>query len=118
MSMLLVNGVAVKDPSVFTWGLNDISASDAGRTNDLLMHKARLGQKRTISLEWAMPTPAEAAAILTAFNPEYIDVTYPDAMSNTNETRTFYVSDRSAPMQQWFIGGQRYSKISFNIIER
>lgn len=55
---------------------------------------------------------------MQAFNPEYINVTYPDAMSGTDETREFYVGDRSAPMKMWTVKKKIYSQISFDIIER
>lgn len=45
MSMISVDGVAVKTPSSFSWGLQDISDSAAGRTQDTVMHKNRVGQK-------------------------------------------------------------------------
>ena len=51
MAMITVDGVDVKTPSSFTWGLQDISASESGRTDDTIMHKNRVGQKRTISLQ-------------------------------------------------------------------
>ena len=38
MAMIEVNGVPVKDPAVFEWGLQDVSSSDSGRTEDTLMH--------------------------------------------------------------------------------
>lgn len=92
---------AIKDPSEFTWGLQDVSDPEAGRTQvNAKMYKGRIAQKRTISLSWAGTTPAETAAILQAFNPEYIFMSYTDPMSNTVETREFYTGDRSAPMQQ------------------
>lgn len=116
--MIKVDGVAVKTPSSFSWGLQDVSDSAAGRTQDSLMHKNRIAQKRKISLVWNFPTKEETAAILQAFNPEYINVTYPDALSGEDETRTFYVGDRSAPIKMWTINKKRYSQISFNIIER
>lgn len=118
MAMIWVNGTAVKTPSSFVWGLQDVSDSASGRTQDAMMHKNRIAQKRKISLSWSGPSPGEAAAILQAFNPEYIDVTYPDAMSGTNETRTFYVGDRSSPMKIWTIGKKRYESLSFDLIER
>ena len=118
MAMLIVDGVAVKSPSSFTWGLQDVSDSESGRTMDAIMHKNRIAQKRKINLEWWGLRPEDAAKVLQAFNPEYIMVTYPDAMSGTDETREFYVGDRSAPVQQWFVGGKLYSKITLNIIER
>jgi hypothetical protein len=116
--MISVNGVEMKTPSGFTWGLNDVSDSDSGRTTDALMHKNRIAQKRKITLEWQNPTAEEASKILKAFNPEYIEVNYPDAMSGSQQTRTFYVGDRSAPMKYWWIGNKRYSALSFDIIER
>lgn len=117
-TMIRVDGVYVKDPSQMTWGLMDISAEDAGRTEDATMHKNRLGQKRKLTLTWNMPTPAEAAAILTAFNPEYFNVTYHDAMSNSLETRTFYSGDREAPVKMWTTSKKYYSNITLNIIEQ
>lgn len=85
MAMISVNGTAIKTPSSFSWGLQDVSDSASGRTQDTIMHKNRVGQKRKIALGWNNPTKEEAAAILQAFNPEYINVTYPDAMSGTDE---------------------------------
>ena len=118
MAMIVVDGVEIKTPSSFSWGLQDISDSASGRTQDAVMHKNRTAQKRKISLGWNNPTKEDTAIILQAFNPEYIEVTYPDAMSGTDETRTFYVGDRSAPMKIWTVNNKRYSQISFNIIER
>ena len=118
MAFLAVNGVAGKTPSKCEWGLQDISASDSGRTQDAMMHKNRIAQKRTLKLAWNAPIPADAAAILQAFNPEYVSVTYHDPMDNAMETRTFYVGDRSSPFKQWFAGGKRFDSVSFDIIER
>ncbi|MBO5371398.1 MAG: hypothetical protein J6A75_01625 [Lachnospiraceae bacterium] len=118
MAILLVDGKEIKDPSAFTWGLQDISDSAAGRTQDILMHKNRIGQKRKISLVWNGPRPKEVSEILQAFNPEYVSVTYPDAMSGKNETRTFYVGDRTAPMKTWTINNKLYTQVAFEIIER
>lgn len=118
MAMIQIDGIDVKDPSSFTWGLQDVSDSAAGRTQDALMHKNRVAQKRKVSIGWNNPTREEASVILTAFNPEYIDMTYPDAMSGKNETRTFYTGDKTAPMRSWTVNRKRYSQVSFDIIER
>ena len=87
------------------------------RSDDTKMHKNRVGQKRKISLQWNIKDRATTAQILQAFNPEYISVKYPDAMSGTDETRTFYVGDRTAPVKYWWVGKQLYESISFDIIE-
>ena len=118
MAMIWVNGVAIKTPSSFSWGLQDVSDSASGRTDDAIMHKNRIAQKRKRSFIWSALTPAETAVILQAFNPEYISITYPDAMSGKNETRTFYAGDRSAPVKIWTIGNKHYESVSFDVIER
>lgn len=116
--MVIVDGVEMPCPSAFSWGLQDVSSAESGRTEDTTMHKNRVGQKRKIELQWNAMSVADTARILQAFNPEYVQVTYPDMMSGVTETRTFYVGDRSAPVKQWFVGGKLIESISFNIIER
>ncbi len=118
-NMFAVNGSYLPDPSALTWGLQDVSAPDAGRDESSTMHKMRVAQKRTYQVEWKMTNPLETAQILTAVNPETFTVTAWDAMDGQYETRTYYVGDRSAPFQQWHSGvdGQLFTKISFTIIE-
>lgn len=117
-NMILVDGIKVKTPSSFTWGLQDISGSDSGRTQDTVMHKNRIGQKRKIDLVWAMPTLEEAHVILTAFHPEYVKVTYEDPLEGKRVTKSFYAEDMSAPVKTWSVGNKRYESISLSIIER
>ena len=116
--MLKVNNIEIPCPSTFVWGLQDVSAPDSGRDDSSYMHKNRVAQKRKIELSWNGKDWDTTSQILQAFNPEYINVTYPDMMSGTYETREFYVGDRSAPVKWWWIGNQRMEVVSFNIIER
>lgn len=107
-------------PSEFTWGLQDNSAPDSGRVldgNDT-MYKNRTSQKRKIQLSWNALKPEAVSQLLQIFNPEYLSVTYPDAMTGTDRTCEMYVGDRTAPIQQWFVGGRLYTKLSFDLIER
>ena len=116
--MLKVDGKLLKSPSGWTWGLQDVSDSDSGRTTDTKMHKNRIGQKRKLTLEWQGLTPAEASEILKAVNPEYFEVEYPDAMENSNLTKTFYAGDRTAPLKTWTVSNKYYSLLSVDIIEQ
>jgi hypothetical protein len=111
-----VDGVSVLCPASYTYKLSDISDADAGRTEDTTMDKMRIGQAVHLELSWNALTWAEASSVLRAFNPEYITVTYMDALSGTWRTSQFYVGDRSAPMYNAQVG--LWSNISFNIIER
>ena len=120
MAYLMVEGVAVKTPSSFTPKIQDISNPDSGRTLDGKMHKNMLTSKITIDLEWTMISPADAAAILNAFeSKEYFNVTYWDPRNaNSQVTRNFYLGDREIPVQQWVVGNERYESLAFTIIER
>lgn len=111
-----VDGKLVKCPSSYQWKMQDISASDAGRTEDTKMDKKRIGQIRKIELEWQNVSVTDAAAILQAFNPEYIEVCYLDAMTGTYRTSEFYVGDRSTPLYNAKLGV--WNNVAFNIIER
>ena len=121
-AVLTVDGWAVDpDPYKLEYGLMDVSADDAGRVMDAsaTMYKQRIAQKRKLNLAWRMLTAEQTGAILRAFNPEYIQVRYWDAMDAAFETRNFYVGDRSAPLK-WFqiLDGTRYEELSFDLIER
>lgn len=120
MAMLIVDGIELPDPSGMTWGLQDVSADDAGRVQDDndTMYKNRTSQKRKLSLSWNNPDPQKAALILQVFNPEYFMVTYPDVLTGTSETREFYAGDRTAPFKMWTVNKKRYSSVAFDIIER
>lgn len=111
-----VDGKAVKCPSSYLYKLEDVSASDAGRTEDTVMQKKRLGQLVGIELSWQNIPTEDVSAILKAFNPEYITVCYLDAMAGEYVTSEFYVGNRSAPMYN--ATKDLWSNVSFNIIER
>lgn len=116
--MLKVDGVEMPCPSSFTWGLQDISASESGRTDDTIMHKNRVGQKRILSVAWNGPAFLDASKIAKAVNPEYIEVTYPDLLIGDYTTKTFYVGDRTSPFECWLVGNKRMETLSFDLIER
>lgn len=123
----MVDGVTVKTPSSFVPKRFDLSAPDSGRDLTGLMYANKLKDsngkiltKTTIDIEWAMCTPEETAAILSAFeSSEYFEVTYNDPTdANAQKTKTFYCGDREMPVKQWYVGGRYYDHVSFTIIER
>lgn len=110
-----VGGVAIPCPSKYDWKLSDVSAADAGRTEDALMHKMRIAQKVHIELEWQNVSDSVAQAVLTAFQPEYINVNYFDYKAMAFQTKRFYVGDRTVTSYNRLLG---IGTISFNIIEQ
>lgn len=111
-----VNGKYIKCPSSYLYKLEDVSASDAGRTEDTVMHKKRVGQVVGLELSWQNISTEDVSALLKAFDPEYITVCYLDAKEGKYITSEFYVGNRSAPMYSATLG--LWQNVSFNIIER
>ena len=110
------SNTSIPCPSKYDWKLSDVSSADAGRTEDGLMHKERITQKVHLELEWQnIRSDATVQTILTAFQPEYINVEYYDYKSMAYVTKTFYVGDRSVTSIN---RGMTISTISFNIIEQ
>lgn len=116
-NVIVVDGHTFKCPSSLRWKKSDISGEDAGRTQDTRMHKNRVGEKRTLSLGWVNLTKMEIHAILKAFAPEYVFVTYWDPLDGSDATREFYTGDMTADVKWWAYGRERYSTLSFDIIE-
>jgi hypothetical protein len=112
----LVGGQYVRSPSVYNYNLKDVSAADAGRTEDALMHKKRIAQKVTIQLAWNNISTDDASAIMNAFNDEYIEICYLDLLAGAYLTKVFYVGDRAVPAYNARLG--LWSNVAFNIIER
>ena len=116
-TILQINGTWIPDPSSLQWGIQTVSDSNAGRTTDGKMHVNLITRKRKLELSWNGVDFATASEILQAVNPETFSVTYLDALTNTRQTKTFYVGDRTAPVYSYHYGYKWYSNVSFNLIE-
>lgn len=108
-------------PSEYKYLLEDVSESDAGRTEDANMWKKRIGQVVGLELSWKGITTTQLNTILTLFNPEYIDVKYLDpykGAANADYIRSdiFYVGNRSAPMYSSLMN--LWENVSFKIVRR
>lgn len=112
-----VGGRTIPCPSSYTYKESDVSAKNAGRTENTIMHKMMIGKKIHLELSWQNVTNGEVSTILQAFTAsEYFSVTYLDAKTGDYLTKTFYVGDRSAPAYNTLLG--IWKNVSFNIIER
>lgn len=117
--LMKVNGVALpKEVSKFKWKKSDVSAKNAGRTRDVKMHKNRIADKRTLGLGWTNLTKSQIHTILQAFEPEYVEVTYWDPLIGSDITKWFYTGDMEAEVHWWAKGRERFSTLSFDIVER
>lgn len=114
--LISVGGVEVPCPSKYVYKLQDVSQSNAGRTEDGKMHKLMIGQCVKLELEWQNISTEAASEVLQAFNHEYITVRYLDLLRGEVRSSEFYVGDRSAPAYNTLLG--IWENVAFNIIER
>lgn len=104
-------------PSSYEVTVIDVSSPDAGRTEDTAMHKMRIGQSLRIDVEWSYPTRTDCAYVMTAFNAEYMNITFIDPrVASGFVTKRFYVGDRKMPL--WNSYHSRWENLSFGIIQQ
>lgn len=108
---------ALRTPTEMTWGFQRVSAPDAGRTENAVMHVNQVATKVKLNLSWQGLSPSEAHAIAVAFRPEYVWVEYWDILEDKLVSKKFYTGDWSAPFKVWTAKDKRFASLSFNIIE-
>lgn len=103
----------------FNWRRNDVEGSDAGRTQDIDMHRNRLGMKVRLDCECTPIRLADASKVLTTIEPEFVTVRYTDPMQGKEVTKTMYSNNcpatfckRDADGTDWWMG------ITFPLIEK
>ena len=111
-----VDGKSVKCPSKYEYVLSDISKSDAGRTEDTVMHKGKVGQTISLNVGWESLTTAELSTLLKQFDKEYISLVYLDAKAGDFLTAEFYVGDRASPMYNSKLN--LWDSLEFSIIKQ
>jgi hypothetical protein len=100
------------------WECNDLDSEESGRTLDGVMHRARVAQKRKITVSLNPLKTEDFSAISAAIAGEYVDVKILDPKEGDQVTFTFYGSAiKSATMADdgvdcYWSGGQ------FSLIER
>lgn len=105
-------------PTTYKYGLHDISGSGAGRNEALVMTKMRKGQSKDVELEWAPISIADCAAVLQAFDSEYVRVEFLDAKAGAWIIKDFYVGDRGCPLLDANAPIAQWESVGFTIIQR
>ena len=119
--IISVDGVALpKCPSSFQWEQEDLSNSEAGRSEDGVMHKNRIGTIRGVKLEWQNLPIQTMQKIIKMFSPEYIRVVYIDPAVDPyygyRREEIFYVGNRNVTVKNARLN--ICEKLSFNLISR
>lgn len=110
-----VDGYEIPVPSKYEFILSDVSASDAGRTEDTEMHKMQLGTLVKLNLGWNYIDLKSVSTLLNVFANEYFEVVYFDMKEYGWRKSTFYVGDKTAPLYSSVI--QCVESITFDLIE-
>lgn len=113
-----MNGVSITAPSVFKVDINDLDG-ESGRNARGQLIRDRVAVKRKLECEWGPLQSSEISVILQAVQNEFFQVRYPDPMTGNNQTKTFYVGDRSAPaLHEVSNGKMLWHGLNMNLIER
>ncbi|MBQ8797233.1 MAG: hypothetical protein IJZ56_03445 [Oscillospiraceae bacterium] len=81
--VLKINGVDMLPYIVekgIKWQRNDLDGDNAGRTMDGTMHRERVSSKIRLDITCLPLSSADAAVVLNAIYPEYVEVEYTDPM--------------------------------------
>lgn len=118
MAMITISSTAIPDPSSYTVGIQDIVEASRNAQGNLVAD--RIATKVKLELGWKYLTSAEYSTILALFNASFfVSVTYPNPITGSNSTKTFYVGDRSSPAFK-YTGGAivGWKDVKFNLIEK
>lgn len=100
------------------WSIMSIQSADSGRAEDGTMIATMVAKKRKLEVSYANLSPEDAAAILDVVCGDmFFEVTYYDVLDAQQETRTFYVGDRSINWYNYNIK-RGLENLQFNLIEQ
>ena len=101
--------------SGFGWKRNDLDAEGSGRTLDGVMHRAKIGTKRTLEFQLMPDRASRYADLDTDLSPQTVTVQYADLHGTL--TKTFYCSSFSATLDLDIADSTEWSGGSFTLIE-
>ena len=97
------------------WTRNDLDGSNAGRTMDGTMHRERVTTKVRMDITCLPLRSEDAAVVLNAIYPEYVEVEYTDPMHG-NVIKTMY--SNNIPATYIDTETDLWEGIAFALIER
>lgn len=115
-AMIQVNGVDISTPSNFSVSVNDIVKADRDGAGSMFIQK--IATKRKIEMTWNFLSASKFSTLLTAVGASVtFSVNYPDPVTGTTRSGTFYVGDRSAEAMDYKNGVIRWKNVKFNFVE-
>lgn len=99
------------------WSRNDVEASSAGRTQDGIMHRARVGLKVRLDCKCRPLLLHEAQYVLDAIRPVWLQVKYLDPQDGAIRTAKMYSNNIPATFLFMRGGTNYWEGIDFPLIE-
>jgi hypothetical protein len=119
---LIVNGIDMLpylDGGGYKLTREDADSSNAGRTIDYTMYRARITTKFRIDATFKMLYTQDAEIVLQALMPEFVTVTYTNPWLGGDQTTTMYNNTGSATIDTSFGDGKdRWSIDALSLVER
>lgn len=101
------------------WQRNDLDGPNAGRTLSGLLIRDRVAIKATLKVTCRPLNGAQLATILQLIEPEWVQVTYTNPVTNTDITKTMYSNNVPVTLRNVDDNGVCvYTGLSFPLIER
>lgn len=101
------------------WSRNDIDAANSGRgTQDGKMHRARVGLKVRLDITCPALKDTDAATVLTAIKPQWLQVQYYDPQEGSVQTKKMYSNNIPATFCIQKGSTQYWEGIAFPLIEQ
>lgn len=99
------------------WSRNDVEASSAGRTQDGIMHRARVGLKVRLDCKCRPLLLEEAHIVLSAIKPVWLQVSYLDPQDGAIRVAKMYSNNIPATFLFMRAGTNYWEGIDFPLIE-
>lgn len=97
------------------WQRNDIDGANAGRTMDGTMHRQRVTMKTRLDITCLALPSEDAAKVLNAIFPEYVEVEYIDPQKGLTITQMY---SNNVPATYIDTETDKWEGIAFPLIER
>jgi hypothetical protein len=114
--MIKVNGVKIATPDVFNVSLEDIVKAERNCGGTIVID--RIATKRKLELSWTYLPSEDMTTLLSAVANVFFQVSYPDPLTGTERTATFYAGSKSSEGLMYKEGKMTWKGLKFNMIER
>jgi hypothetical protein len=115
--MITIGSTVITAPSQYRVDIDDIVKAERNANGNMI--KEIVATKRKISMNWAFLTIAQMEEILDELSANFFSVTYPDPLTNSDRTSTFYAGTKSQGGVKYISGVMTgWMEISVNLIEQ